>query len=74
MVAHTCDLSIQEVEVGESQICGQPGLHSNILSQKSKLTTNQITGLGVLAHACNSNYLASKDCEDHSLKLVWPKG
>jgi hypothetical protein len=33
-MVHTCNLSTQEAESGESRIWGQPGLHSEALSQK----------------------------------------
>jgi hypothetical protein len=34
MVVHTCNPSIEEAEGRASQIQGQPGLHSEILSKK----------------------------------------
>jgi hypothetical protein len=36
MVAHTCELSTWEVKLGRPQFQGQPGLHSEILSQNKK--------------------------------------
>jgi hypothetical protein len=36
MVAHVCNLSTQEAEAGWLQVPGQPGLQSEILSQKRK--------------------------------------
>jgi hypothetical protein len=36
MVVHACNPSTQEAMVGELQVRGQPGLHSNILSQEKK--------------------------------------
>jgi hypothetical protein len=36
MVVYPCNLSTQEAEVGGSRVRGQPGLYSEILSQKIK--------------------------------------
>lgn len=36
-MVHPCNSSTQEAEVGESEVQGQPGLHSNILSQKNEI-------------------------------------
>jgi hypothetical protein len=36
MVAHDCNLSPQEAEVGGSSVQGMPGLHSKTQSQKKK--------------------------------------
>lgn len=58
MVMHACNLSIQEVEIGGSlQVCGQPVLCSEILSQK---TINQ------------SNKQASKQNKSISLRFTHP--
>jgi hypothetical protein len=36
IVAHICNLSTQEAEAGKSQVQGQPGINSKILSPKKK--------------------------------------
>lgn len=36
MVAYVCNFSIQEAETGGLQVCGQPRLHSENLSQKKE--------------------------------------
>jgi hypothetical protein len=36
MVGHACNPSPQEADTGGSQVWGQPGLHSETLSQKQK--------------------------------------
>jgi hypothetical protein len=36
MIAHNYSPSTQKTKAGESQVQGQPGLHSKVLSQKKK--------------------------------------
>jgi hypothetical protein len=48
MVVHTYNPSIQETEAGGSQVCSQYGLHSQTLSQKSKIMNIRKTGGEVL--------------------------
>jgi hypothetical protein len=42
MVAHTCNPSTWELKAGDSQVKGQPWLHSKILSQKLKNRKQQL--------------------------------
>jgi hypothetical protein len=43
MVTQACNLSNQEAEAGGSQVGGQPGLHSETLSQKKNQKTKNYT-------------------------------
>jgi hypothetical protein len=55
--------STQEHETGELQVLGQPGLHSETLSQNKKSRV-------LLAHTCNPSYSGGRDQEAHGSLLA----
>jgi hypothetical protein len=59
MVAHTCDPSTWEAEVGGSGVLDHPGLHEKTLSQKSKQTKAKTVTTKTQSHKKSNSF---KDC------------
>jgi hypothetical protein len=71
MVAHNCNPSFWKAETGGSQVQGQPGLHSETLSQNNN-NKKDVLELVMVMHVCNpSTWYAEAEGSLLSLRPDW---